>query len=109
MQETANSNELSMPKLLRQQGGAWLKSLREARGLSQRQLASKVSVEYYTFISQIESGKGRVPVERLVEWADALEHDRAQFAKTLMKYYDPITYGLVFGKEEIRLGKNTES
>jgi transcriptional regulator with XRE-family HTH domain len=109
MQETANSNEVSRPKLLRQQVGAWLKSLREARGLSQRQLASRVSVEYYTFISQIESGKGRVPAERLVEWADALEYDRSQFAKTLMKYYDPITYDLVFGKEETNLSKKTET
>tara|TARA_Y100000766_G_C18868283_1_gene586940 strand:+ start:374 stop:712 length:339 start_codon:yes stop_codon:yes gene_type:complete len=108
MQESANSNEVSMPKLLRQQGGAWLKSLREARGLSQRQLASRVSVEYYTFISQIESGKGRVPAERLVEWADALEYDRAQFAKTLMKYYDPITYDLVFGKDQTHFGRETE-
>jgi transcriptional regulator with XRE-family HTH domain len=98
-QETANTNELRPSKVLRQQAGVWLKALRVGCGLSQRQLAARVEVEYYTFISQIESGKGRVPAERLAEWADALEYDRAQFAKTLMKYYDPFTYGLVFGKE----------
>ena len=67
---TANSNDVNSSKVLRQQAGTWLKSLREKRGLSQRQLASFVKVDYYTFISQIESGKGRVPPDRLMEWAD---------------------------------------
>jgi len=48
-------------KLLRREAGIWLKELREARGLSQRDLANLVGVEYYTFISQIESGRGRIP------------------------------------------------
>jgi transcriptional regulator with XRE-family HTH domain len=100
-QVSANTNQPVLSKVLRQQAGAWLKSRREGCGLSQRQLAARVSVEYYTFISQIESGKGRVPAERLAEWADALEYDRARFAKKLMRYYDPITYNLVFGEESI--------
>ena len=33
--------------------GLWLKSLREARGLSQRELADLLSLDYYTFISQL--------------------------------------------------------
>ena len=46
---------------LRREAGKWLKRLRESQGLSQRELARRVSIEYYTFISQIESGRGRIP------------------------------------------------
>ena len=83
-------------KQLRKEAGAWLKRLREDRQLSQRQLAELVQVEYYTFISQIEAGRGRVPAERLEIWANALGVDPRTFAKTLMRYYDPISYRLVF-------------
>ena len=54
-------------------------------------------MEYYTFISQIESGKGRVPADRLRQWAEALEMDPKEFALTLMQYYDPHTYNLIYG------------
>lgn len=46
---------------LRREGGRFLKDLREKQGLSQRQLAALVGAEYYTFISQLETGRGRVP------------------------------------------------
>jgi transcriptional regulator with XRE-family HTH domain len=81
---------------LRREAGSWLRDRREAQGLSQRELARRVQMEYYTFISQIESGRGRVPAERLEAWAQALEIGPQEFAKTLMQYYDPITYGLIF-------------
>jgi transcriptional regulator with XRE-family HTH domain len=64
--------------------------------MSQRELAQLVNVEYYTFISQIEAGRGRVPPDRLAAWADALQMDVQRFVKTLMRFYDPITYGLLF-------------
>lgn len=38
---------------LRRDAGQWLKRLREAQGLSQRDLAEKVGIEYYTFISKL--------------------------------------------------------
>ena len=46
---------------LRRDGGRWLKDQRERVGLSQRQLAELVGAEYYTFISQLETGRGRIP------------------------------------------------
>lgn len=83
-------------KTLRKDAGAWLRSLREARGLSQRELAQRVAVEYYTFISQIESGRGRIPPDRYELWAKALDVNVSHFVKSLMRYYDPITYQLLF-------------
>ncbi len=81
---------------LRREAGKWLKRLRESQGLSQRELARRVSIEYYTFISQIESGRGRIPPERYEIWAGALGVDVRYFVRTLMSYYDPITYEILF-------------
>jgi transcriptional regulator with XRE-family HTH domain len=81
---------------LRQQAGRWLRELREARGLSQRGLADRVGADYYTFISQIEAGRGRIPPDRYAVWASALGLDPKIFVRTLMRYYDPVTYEIVF-------------
>lgn len=84
---------------LRKQAGAWLRSLREGAGISQRDLARRVEIEYYTFISQIEAGRGRIPPDRYAAWADALGVDVKIFVKKLMSYYDPVTFGLLFPEE----------
>ena len=81
---------------LRKSAGSWLRARRCDLGLSQRELAQRVGMEYYTFISQIEAGRGRVPAERFREWAAALEIDSRDFAINLMKYYDPHTFELIF-------------
>lgn len=90
--------------VLRKQAGRWLKSLREAHGLSQRQLAHAVGVEYYTFISQLEAGRGRVPPERYTVWARALGVAPKDFVIELMQYYDPITHAILFGDGETSRG-----
>ena len=73
---------------LRIKAGRWLRELREKRGLSQRQLAQKVGAEYYTFISQLELGRGRIPPDRYLVWAHALGVDPRELAQGLMPYYD---------------------
>jgi transcriptional regulator with XRE-family HTH domain len=83
---------------LRRDAGHWLKQLRESRGLSQRDLAEKVGVEYYTFISQVESGRGRIPPDRYRVWADALGVPARDFVRKLMRYYDPVTFRILFDK-----------
>jgi transcriptional regulator with XRE-family HTH domain len=81
---------------LRREGGRWLKELRESAGLSQRQLAAKVGADYYTFISQLETGRGRIPPDRYREWAGALEVQPRDFVRELLRFYDPITYDILF-------------
>ncbi len=83
---------------LRREGGAWLKSLRENAGLTQRALAIAVNTDYYTFISQIENGRGRVPPERYKVWAEVLKVDPKEFMQGLMRYYDPYGYEMLFGE-----------
>ncbi len=85
---------------LRRTAGHWLKELREKRGLSQRQFASLVGAEHYTFISQLETGRGRIPPDRYRVWATALDVDPVEFVRTLIKYYDPVTHGILFGSQE---------
>lgn len=94
-----HAQRLSDPDVqeLRRSAGVWLRGLRESRGLSQRDLASQVGAEYYTFISQLETGRGRVPPDRYEAWARALDVDVRSFVKTLLSYYDPITYRVLFG------------
>jgi transcriptional regulator with XRE-family HTH domain len=88
------SSELSQK--LRNQAGIWLRALREKRDLSQQELAAQVGVEYYTFISQLETGRSRIPPDRYLIWARALGIEEREFVRTLMSYYDPVTYGILF-------------
>jgi transcriptional regulator with XRE-family HTH domain len=86
----------SQAKQLRKQAGTWLKELRAQAGLSQIQLADVLGFKYYTFISQVENGFGRVPVESMAAWANALGADPSTFAKHLLSFYEPELYRLLF-------------
>lgn len=81
---------------MRREAGRWLRELREKAGLSQRELALLVETDYYTFISQLENGRGRIPPDRYLAWAQALRVAPREFVMTLLKYYDPVTYGILF-------------
>jgi transcriptional regulator with XRE-family HTH domain len=87
---------------LRHEAGRRLRELRERRGLSQRELAQKVGAGYYTFISQLENGRGRIPPNRYLLWARALGVNPREFVLELMPYYDPATYDIIFGREPRR-------
>lgn len=90
---------------LRKEGGAWLRELRVAAGLSQRDLSIEVGLDYYTFISQIESGRGRVPPTMVGKWAAAVKYPIREFAINLMKYYDPLNYELIFSGMNLESGR----
>ncbi|MBS7696782.1 MULTISPECIES: helix-turn-helix transcriptional regulator [unclassified Chelatococcus] len=84
---------------LRRDAGRWLKERREAVGLSQRELAGLVGTQYYTFISQLELGRGRIPPDRYRAWSKALKVDLKLFVQTMLKFYDPVTYDILFESE----------
>jgi len=83
-------------KRLRKQAGTWLKELRGRVDLSQIELARILGFKYYTFISQVENGFGRVPTESMEAWARALGVDPSDFARELLAYYDPELHRLLF-------------
>ena len=82
---------------LRKQAGDWLKARRAEAGLSQVDLAARLGLKYYTFISQVENGFSRVPTETLEPWALALGLEPADFARHLLVYYEPELHRLLFG------------
>jgi transcriptional regulator with XRE-family HTH domain len=82
---------------LRKQAGDWLKVRRAEAGLSQVDLAARLGLKYYTFVSQVENGFSRVPTETMEAWAIALGLEPAAFAKYLLVYYEPELHRLLFG------------
>ncbi|CAM5421203.1 hypothetical protein ATER59S_02400 [Aquamicrobium terrae] len=100
MNMTKTEQNQSDTQELRLEAGAWLRTLREAAGLSQRSLAGVLGLDYYTFISQLENGRGRIPPARYRDWAGALGVDEKVFVKKLLSFYDPVSYEILFGEEE---------
>lgn len=90
-----SSNNMEIQQL-RKEGGQWLKELREQAGHTQRSFAIAVGVDYYTFISQIETGRGSVPKERYAIWAEKLGMNPKDFLRQYMKFFDPISYEILF-------------
>ncbi len=83
---------------LRREGGRYIRELREAAGLSQRQLAARLGIEIYTFISQIETGRGRIPPDSYRLWAEALSVEPRTFVRALIRFYDPVTHDILFAE-----------
>jgi transcriptional regulator with XRE-family HTH domain len=77
---------------LRKDAGHWLRTLRERRGLSQRELAKRVGITHYTLISQLEHGRGRIPPSRYLVWAQALGVEPHEFVRGLTSFYGPGMY-----------------
>ena len=88
---------------LRKEGGLFLKTLRQHRGLTQRDIAEALKLNYYTMIAQIESGAARIPPDHFVGYAKGLRVDPPLFIKKLMAYYDPVTYSGLFGSVYISM------
>ena len=84
----------------RKLAGEWLKQRRAEAGLSQVDLAAKLGLKYYTFISQVENGFSRVPTDMMEAWARALQLDPTALARHLLTYYEPELNRLLFGDQK---------
>ena len=91
------ANATPEAKQLRKEAGRWLQDARKKAGLSQIQLAAILGLKYYTFVSQVENGFGRVPSESMEAWAVALGVNSAVFARHLLSFYDPELHRILFG------------
>ncbi|MCX7309760.1 MAG: helix-turn-helix transcriptional regulator [Afipia sp.] len=98
--ESGLEKPVSETRALRKDAGHWLKARRADVGLSQVDLAARLGLKYYTFISQVENGFSRVPTETMEAWARALKLDPAAFTKHLLVYYEPELHRLLFGATE---------
>ena len=85
---------------LREEGGSWLRKKREDAGLTQKQLSEILDLKIYTFISQVELGRGRIPFERYAEWAQALKIDEYEFAAKILSFYEPAIFDIVISRRD---------
>jgi transcriptional regulator with XRE-family HTH domain len=85
---------------LRRAGGRWLRELRETASLTQAELAQRLGMQVYTFISQLENGRGRIPPDRYEAWALALGVEVRDFVRQILSYYDPVTFEILFAPAE---------
>ena len=79
--------------ILRKRHGVLLRQMREEAGLTQRDVAAELGYDYYTMVSQIERGLGRIPPEDLETWAKLLRKDSKEFAKLSLYFTDPFEIG----------------
>lgn len=93
-----------LAKMLRKRAGKYIKERREDLKMTQVQLADRVGIKYFTFVSQVERGDTRVPPESLHKWAAALDLPIAEFSKKLLSYYDPYTYAAIFTEPVTKRG-----
>lgn len=99
MLASSSKENLDVTKALRGDLGGWLKDLRVEKGMSQRDLATALNLDYYTFISQLENGRGKIPPSRYRDWAKALDQEPKGFVTKLMACYDPVTYDILYGNQ----------
>lgn len=71
-----NTHQGAYALTLRKRAGAYLKGLRQDQKLTQSDMAKLLGIEYYTFVSQVETGLVRVPPEQLERWALCEELNR---------------------------------
>lgn len=98
MAQTDRSSDAA--KELRRRGGKWIKAKREAAGLTQRELALRAGLPYYSFVSSIEIGSGKPPPELYEAFARALGLSPKEFAWAMLRYYDPWVFKALGGAPE---------
>ncbi|MEM9148653.1 MAG: helix-turn-helix transcriptional regulator [Pseudomonadota bacterium] len=65
---------------------------RDEKGYTQADLAEILELKYYSFVSQVENGIGRIPQSLYGPWADALGVDREEFCWTVLAAIEPRLY-----------------
>ena len=88
-------------KTLRKEGGLYIRKLRSQAGLTQRELAEKLGIPYYTFISQIENGDGRLQSQYYEKAAAAFGLDPKLFVEQMLMFYDPFVHQVIFTSGKI--------
>ncbi|MGF1604887.1 MAG: helix-turn-helix domain-containing protein [Rhodothalassiaceae bacterium] len=83
---------------LRRRLGRWLKQRREQQGLTQADLAARLGLQYYSFVSQVENGLGRIPQDLYAPWAVALDVTDRAFAQIVLAHLEPGLFELLTGE-----------
>ena len=63
------------------------------------ELADRLGIKYYAFISQVENGFSRVPNDKMEAWAQTLGVRPSHFAKRLISFYEPELHRVLYEVE----------
>jgi transcriptional regulator with XRE-family HTH domain len=85
----------------RRKVGNHIRDLREAAGLTQRELGQATDITNNA-VSAIELGRNPIPPERYRAFADALGVDPKEFGEFLLEYTDRWLYALLRGEQAVR-------
>ncbi|WP_375457041.1 helix-turn-helix domain-containing protein [uncultured Methylobacterium sp.] len=105
---STSAQKLTSPETqeLRRDAGRLLKHLREKAGHTQGSFSAEVGSPVYTFVSQIETGRGRIPPDQIRTWANAYGIEARSFLQMIMRFYDPETFAVLFENEpEVATGR----
>lgn len=70
--------------------------------VSQTELSKKLGYRNPNFISMIEKGTSRTPIDRAVEFARALEMDPCWFLEMVLRDHYPNTAEFLFSEETLK-------
>jgi transcriptional regulator with XRE-family HTH domain len=72
---------------------------RSELSLTQTELAKKLGYQNVNFVSMLESGKSKIPLEKTIDIADALEMDRQWFVEVVLRQRFPVVAAEIFDKK----------
>jgi len=76
--------------------GAYVRELRERRGMTQADLAKAVGLRFNTAVSAIEVGRNTIPPERYLDFANALGVNPRTFMRRVLQLTNPWAFALLF-------------
>lgn len=76
--------------------GKYLKRKRTDAGLTQNDLGKLLGFDYYTFVSQVETGSAALPEDCIAAWADALGIDAPELAKRVIAHLHPDLFAALY-------------
>jgi transcriptional regulator with XRE-family HTH domain len=94
-------------RISRAHAGEYLSALRKDKGLTQRDVSEELELKYYTFISQVENGQGRLPPKLWVKTAKCLGVNIQEFSLKMLEFYDPHAFFAITKGEETTEDVNT--
>ena len=70
-----------------QQGtlGEFIRERRDELQMTQRELGTRLGLSYGNFVGMVETGQSRFPLDRWLDWANALEEPPHRFLQRLFE------------------------
>lgn len=82
---------------MRQRFGEWLKTRREAAGVTQLGLSKTLGHSYVSMVSQVERGRSLIPPPDLRTWAEGINVKPKEFALSYLYWCHPEASAMLTG------------